>query len=86
MFIGYICLFCAKLQKKKRKCKEKVGNTFSQPSIGAFFSSSKARHNWSGQDVPFVQLTDALQVSVTTSQKEYLLDDIVLVGCHVNHF
>ena len=30
------------------------------------------------------ELTDALQVAVATSKEEYLLDDVVFVGCHVN--
>lgn len=30
------------------------------------------------------ELTDTLQVAVATSKEEYLLDDVVLVGCHVN--
>ena len=30
------------------------------------------------------QLADALQVTVASAQEEYLLDDVVLVGCHVN--
>ena len=30
------------------------------------------------------QLADALQISITSSQEEHLLDDVVLIGCHVN--
>lgn len=30
------------------------------------------------------QLADALQITVTTTQEEHLLDDIVLVGRHIN--
>ena len=30
------------------------------------------------------ELTDTLQVAVATSKEEYLLNDVVLVGCHVN--
>jgi hypothetical protein len=26
-----------------------------------------------------------LQVTITSTQEEYLLDHIVLVGCHVDH-
>ena len=29
------------------------------------------------------QLADALQVSITPTQKEYLLDDVVLIGSHI---
>ena len=31
------------------------------------------------------QLTDALQVTVTSAHEEHLLDDVVLVGRHVYH-
>ena len=31
------------------------------------------------------QHTDALQVAVTSTQEEHLLDDVVLVGRHVYH-
>ena len=31
------------------------------------------------------QLADTLQVTITSTQEEYLLDHIVLVGCHVDH-
>ena len=30
------------------------------------------------------QLADALQVAIAASQEEYLLDDVVFVGCDVN--
>ncbi len=30
------------------------------------------------------QLADALQISITSPQEEHLLDDVVLIGCHVN--
>ena len=32
------------------------------------------------------QLADALQIAIATTHKEYLLDDIVLVGSDVNQF
>jgi len=32
------------------------------------------------------QLADTLQVAVAATKEEYLLDDVVLVGCHVNQF
>ena len=32
------------------------------------------------------QLADALQVAVASTQEEYLLDDIVFVGSHVDKF
>ena len=32
------------------------------------------------------QLADALQVTIATTHKEHLLDDVVLVGCDVNQF
>jgi len=41
-----------------------------------------------GDDIVYTlashQLTDALQVAIASTQKEHLLDDIVLVGCYVN--
>jgi hypothetical protein len=30
------------------------------------------------------QLADALQVTIAPAQKEYLLDNVMLIGCHVN--
>lgn len=30
------------------------------------------------------ELADALQVAVAASEEEYLLDDVVFVGCHIN--
>ena len=43
----------------------------------------------SGQHVidvlPSYQLADTLQVAVTSSNKEHLLDNVVLISCHVNH-
>ena len=35
--------------------------------------------------LPAHQLTDALQVTVTATQEEYLLDHIVLIGSHIDH-
>lgn len=32
------------------------------------------------------KLADALQVAVTASQEEYLLDDVMFVGSHVDQF
>ena len=29
------------------------------------------------------QLADALQITVTATQEEYLLDDVMLVGCYI---
>jgi hypothetical protein len=34
--------------------------------------------------LPSHQLADALQVAITTTQEEYLLDNVVLVCCDVN--
>ena len=31
------------------------------------------------------QLADALQVAVASAKEEHLLDDVILVGCHVDH-
>ena len=54
---------------------------------GAFDAATDAVE--SGQDVvdmlPAHQLADALQVAVTSAKEEHLLDDVVLVGCHVDH-
>ena len=30
------------------------------------------------------KLADALQITITTTQEEYLLDDIVLIGCYID--
>jgi len=30
------------------------------------------------------QLADTLQVPITTSEEEYLLDDVVLIGSHID--
>ena len=35
--------------------------------------------------LPSHQLTDTLQVSIAATQEKYLLDNVVLIGCHINH-
>jgi hypothetical protein len=34
--------------------------------------------------LPSHQLADALQVAIAATQEEYLLDNVVFVGCYVN--